>query len=247
MEAMAANRSRTVSIPGLSVSPLQMRQTVVNEYPDAAASAFCSALVSASSRSRQSEGMEDFIAAHSTDTQSKRQADSQSIAGYRASMSEKVRATLWENLQTLMLRKYGKENLYRLGDEAGTGSGTPGRLKLKKQSIGIDVLAKFADALGVEPWQLLADGLGETMSQSALTIARKFDALPDDRVRLRAYTLIDQALEQARQGESIQGPPPATTPTDEPAADERTRPATARGQSAPSSKPAKAPPTRAGR
>jgi hypothetical protein len=166
---------------------------------------------------------------------------------YGGGMPGNVRETLWSNLQTLMQRHWGRENLSRLGALAGTGSGTPGRLKLRQQSIGIDVLAKFAEAMGVEAWQLLAPALGETMSQAALTIARRFDALPDDKTRLKAYTLIDRALGQALLDESIPGPPLEPTPTAEPAGRERTTPATAPARSGPQRSPVKDPPTRVGR
>jgi hypothetical protein len=101
-------------------------------------------------------------------------------AGRNARMAETVRDVLWKNLQTLMLCQWGKENLNRLGKEAGTGSGTPGRLKLKQQSIGIDVLAKFAKPFGVHPWHLLQAHLGESLSSDQVrSIGAGFDALPD--------------------------------------------------------------------
>jgi len=115
-------------------------------------------------------------------------------AGRNARMAETVREVLWKNLQTLMLRQWGKENLNRLGNEAGTGSGTPGRLKLKQQSIGIDVLAKFAEPFGVHPWQLLHADLGESrLSDDAYAIGARFDALPDGK-KVAAYALIDHVL-----------------------------------------------------
>jgi hypothetical protein len=233
--------------------PSRIRQSVEKETPESLASRCKPACLSWLSDARMSDadGIEDFIAATLSQPEgcnTSRTEKRQTVAArYRFGMAEDLKKTLWENLAVLMDRQWGAANLSRLGREAETGPATPWRLKALEQNVSVDTLEKLAGPFGVEPWQLLAPGLGETMSQPALTIARKFDALPDDRVRLRAYTLIDQALEQARQGESIQGPPPATTPTDEPAADERTRPATAPAKSAPSRTPVKAPPTRAGR
>ncbi len=124
--------------------------------------------------------------------------------GRNARMAETVREVLWKNLQTLMPRRWGKENLNRLGKAAGTGSGTPGRLKLKQQSIGIDVLAKFAEPFGVHPWQLLHADLGEScLSEEAQSIGARFDALPDSKKHV-ASALIDQVLELGFEVDSAQ-------------------------------------------
>lgn len=65
------------------------------------------------------------------------------------------KAVLWANVSTLMIAKYGKENLTRLASDSGAGPGTMTRIKNAKTSVGVDVLEKIGEVFGVTPWQLL--------------------------------------------------------------------------------------------
>jgi len=70
-------------------------------------------------------------------------------------VGEQPKKILWENVKALMVEKYGAENLNRLARESKLGPGSVSRIKAMRTSVGIDVVAKAAKALGVEPWQLL--------------------------------------------------------------------------------------------
>ncbi len=76
-----------------------------------------------------------------------------------------ITEVLWENVQTLMTRRYGGPNVTRLGRESKISQGGAQRLKAGA-SVGVELVATVADYFGVQPWQLLAPGLGETMRLS---------------------------------------------------------------------------------
>jgi transcriptional regulator with XRE-family HTH domain len=71
-----------------------------------------------------------------------------------------TKAVLWANVTALMDRDYGGENLSRLARDTKIGPGTATRMKEQQTSVGIDTLEKLAEFFGIEPWQLLAPGLG---------------------------------------------------------------------------------------
>lgn len=127
-------------------------------------------------------------------------------------MSSPLRGTLWSNLQTLMTRQWGRENLTRLGKESGTGPATPSRLKVCQQAVGIDVLERLASPFGVQAWQLLCPALGKPFSPPATEIARLFDSLDSARQE-QAYALIVQLLAFGNGGPLAL----ASRPTDPPA------------------------------
>lgn len=68
-------------------------------------------------------------------------------------------ATLWTNLQALMVKHWGGENLNRLARECKIGPGTASRIKEQRTSVGLDTLEKIADHFGLAVWQLLVPGL----------------------------------------------------------------------------------------
>lgn len=68
------------------------------------------------------------------------------------------KAVLWTNVQALMRKHYGGENLSRLSRECDVGLGTSARIKRRQTSVGIDILAKIAERFDLQPWQLLVPG-----------------------------------------------------------------------------------------
>lgn len=68
------------------------------------------------------------------------------------------KAVLWTNVQALMRKHYGGENLSRLSRECDVGLGTATRIKQRQTSVGLDILAKIAERFDLQPWQLLVPG-----------------------------------------------------------------------------------------
>lgn len=62
---------------------------------------------------------------------------------------------LWDNLLSLMVMRYGEENIYRLNKESGISKGTLARIKDQKTAVGLDLLEKLADFFHMQPWQML--------------------------------------------------------------------------------------------
>lgn len=68
-------------------------------------------------------------------------------------------ATLWTNVQALMIKHWGEENLNRLARECKIGPGTAARIKEQKTSVGLETLEKIAETFHLAVWQLLVPGL----------------------------------------------------------------------------------------
>lgn len=68
-------------------------------------------------------------------------------------------ATLWQNVQALMMKSWGEVNLNRLARECKIGPATVVRIKEQKTSVGLEVLDKIADHFHLAVWQLLVPGL----------------------------------------------------------------------------------------
>ena len=66
---------------------------------------------------------------------------------------------LWENVSTLMVHHWGKENLSELSRKAKVGLATCDRIKKRETSVGTDVLEKVADVFGLQAWHLLTPNL----------------------------------------------------------------------------------------
>jgi len=69
---------------------------------------------------------------------------------------------LWENVKSQMIKKYGKENLYKThidslesGKNKQISLSSLQRIKSKETAVGLDVLDKLAYFFELEPWQLL--------------------------------------------------------------------------------------------
>lgn len=96
-------------------------------------------------------------------------------------------STLWSNVQSLMLKHWGAENLNRLARECGFGPGTAARIKDQKTSVGLDTLEKIADHFHIAVWQLLVPGM-DPESPPAL--------LPVSAVERRLYEKIKTAVKE---------------------------------------------------
>lgn len=126
--------------------------------------------------------------------------------GYREPMLKNdSKVVLWENVTSLMKKRYGKENLTRLAAEAEFGPGTSSRIKKMETSVGTDVLDQLAKLFELETWQLLVPGLdasaipGLTNSATSwpmpLVDRERFEALPlESRIYLQGY--LKRAMEE---------------------------------------------------
>jgi len=67
-------------------------------------------------------------------------------------------ATLWRNVEALMVAKYGKVNLQGFAKHCGVGIATIQRIQEQKTSIGLAVIEKIAERFNLAAWQLLVPG-----------------------------------------------------------------------------------------
>lgn len=72
-----------------------------------------------------------------------------------------IKDRLWTNVRTLMLQRYGEENINRLARDAKIGPATVQRIKDAETSVGLEVIEKIAKVFKLEPWQLLAPGMSD--------------------------------------------------------------------------------------
>jgi hypothetical protein len=68
-------------------------------------------------------------------------------------------AALWQNIQALMVKHYGKENLSRLAIECGFAQSTVTRIKQQQTATGLDKVDQIAQRFNLAAWQLLVPGL----------------------------------------------------------------------------------------
>lgn len=68
-------------------------------------------------------------------------------------------ATLWANIEALMLAEWEEVNINRLARECKIGPATVVRIKDQKTSVGLEVLDKIADRFNLAVWQLLVPGM----------------------------------------------------------------------------------------
>jgi hypothetical protein len=68
-------------------------------------------------------------------------------------------AALWQNIQALMKKRYGSENLSRFSEDCGFAQSTASRIKAQKTATGLDKIDMIARAFGLASWQLLVPGL----------------------------------------------------------------------------------------
>lgn len=67
-------------------------------------------------------------------------------------------ATLWQNVERLMNKEWGKINLKGFARKCKVGIGTVQRIQAQNTSIGLDVLDKIAQVHQLAAWQLLVPG-----------------------------------------------------------------------------------------
>jgi len=149
-------------MPGFSVSPLRMFRNVMSATPDRLDSLTIWALVIAARIARTSPGLGMFeVIAHATAAGTDQQPFTEGFSCSRSKiLKPTTKGVLWSNVLALMEHHYERENLTRLARETRIGPGTTTRIKVQNTSVGIEVLELIADRFGVEPWQLLAPGLG---------------------------------------------------------------------------------------
>jgi transcriptional regulator with XRE-family HTH domain len=70
-------------------------------------------------------------------------------------MGDSMKTVLWQNVQGLMVEKYGEENLNRLARDAKIGVASVARIKEQKTSVGLDILEAIAKFFKLPPSQLL--------------------------------------------------------------------------------------------
>ena len=153
---------RTVSMPGLPVMPLRTFQSVVNGTPDALDSSCICAYESESKSDRTSAplGSSWFIGREHIRFDTDVQSNSIGRRDYCGGVS--IHAVIWANVETLMKRKYGHANLSRLGRDTGIKQGGAQRLQAQAD-VGVGLIERVAAFFKIDPWQLLAPELGESM------------------------------------------------------------------------------------
>jgi len=88
-------------------------------------------------------------------------------------------ATLWNNVETLMVKKYGRTNLKGFATFCKVGVGTIQRIEAQQTSVGIAILDKIAHKFDLAPWQLLVPGLDPDNPPALQPVSQKERALYD--------------------------------------------------------------------
>ena len=70
-----------------------------------------------------------------------------------------TKTILWQNVRSLMLYHYKRENLNQLVRDTKIGPGSASRLKAAKTSVGLDTLEKISKRFELQPWHLLLPNL----------------------------------------------------------------------------------------
>ncbi len=71
-------------------------------------------------------------------------------------------ATLWQNVQALMVKKFGRSNIKGFAAFCEVGVGTIQRIEEQKTSVGLAILDKIAAKFDLAAWQLLVPGFDPT-------------------------------------------------------------------------------------
>jgi hypothetical protein len=88
-------------------------------------------------------------------------------------------ATLWANVQSLMLEHFKEENLSRLAKECGFAQSTATRIKQGNIAPGIDKLDLIARRFGLCTWQLLVPGMDPKNLPALQPVSKQERALYD--------------------------------------------------------------------
>jgi hypothetical protein len=76
-----------------------------------------------------------------------------------AKQPNKSKAVLWNNIETLMKRDFGKVNIRQFHLKTKLSLGTVQRLKEQETNIGLEVLDHIAEVFGLQSWHLLIPDL----------------------------------------------------------------------------------------
>jgi hypothetical protein len=109
-----------------------------------------------------------------------------------AVVSANLKKVLWQNVSQLMQRRWGEENLNRLAKAGKMGPGSAQRIKDQETSIGLDLVAKAAQAFNIPAYQLLVPA----DAHEVLRIMRVWDKT-DDTGRLMMKTALEAAEQRA--------------------------------------------------
>jgi transcriptional regulator with XRE-family HTH domain len=82
-------------------------------------------------------------------------------------------ATLWQNVQALMVKKYGKTNIKGFAKYCEVGVGTIQRIEGQETSVGIGILDKIALKFDLAAWQLLVPGFDADNPPALQLVSRK--------------------------------------------------------------------------
>lgn len=133
----------------------------------------------------------------------------------------KIRDVLAENFAALRAKNRALSRLPDIVKAGGGTNGTLGRIPLKTTGVSIDALEPLARVYGIEPWQLLAEGLGADKPVVAATevqaapltsggqLQALYDMIPQGATEKEAaynacFTVLMDAL---RKSQSVASPP----------------------------------------
>jgi hypothetical protein len=99
---------------------------------------------------------------------------------------------LWENLLSLMIDRYGCENLYKVNKDSknlNISLGSLTRIKAQETSVGLEVIDKLSVFFGVTPSMLLSEGLKDLNTHPFDSFKKDFDESTDETKRVILLTL----------------------------------------------------------
>lgn len=133
------------------------------------------------------------------------QPHSVDIFDYGICMFKKdVKTILWENVQALMLAEFKKESLGQFAKKCGIGAASMTRIKRRDTGVMITTIESIARAYGVQPWELLVDGLGKKVIEwpfSTVTQAQFTELDVVDKAAIEGY--IEARIGMARDKPNI--------------------------------------------
>lgn len=88
-------------------------------------------------------------------------------------------ATLWQNVQALMHKKFGRSNIKGFAAYCKVGIGTIQRIEKQETSVGLAVLDKIAQKFELAAWQLLVPGFDPDNPPALQPVSPKERALYD--------------------------------------------------------------------
>lgn len=120
-------------------------------------------------------------------------------------MGQRAREILSANLTALMAAK-GLTSIKKLANASSVSTGTVDRARRGIVGVSVDQLDGLASAFGLEPWQLLVEGVRlPELSADALDFAKLYEKLNQgERSKLRA--LYQVAREGVQPGETWKAP-----------------------------------------